>query len=140
MLYCSIVLTFVLQGFVIRHYDELCSASRIGILVSLIIVFQQEFNALFSFIDDIALQTKSPRTLHKILHFLFTEGPLYGLSFIASKSELDALNNAPHVTILPSSSRHFSTFDNSGNPRVFINIWVLTSSTKGKIPRCTNSW
>ena len=40
MLYCSIVLCFVLQGFVIRHYDELCSASRIGILVSLIIVFQ----------------------------------------------------------------------------------------------------
>ena len=38
MLYCSIVLFFVLQGFVIRHYDELCSASRIGILVSLIIV------------------------------------------------------------------------------------------------------
>ena len=39
MLYCSIVLCFVLQGFVIRHYDELCSPSRIGILVSLIIVF-----------------------------------------------------------------------------------------------------
>ena len=39
MLYCSIVLCLVLQGFVIRHCDELCSASRIRILVSLIIVF-----------------------------------------------------------------------------------------------------
>ena len=79
----------------------------------------QEFHALFSFIDDIALQTKSPHTLHKILHFLFTEGPLYGLSFNATKSELHALNNAPHVTIRISSSTHFSTFDNSGNPRSF---------------------
>ena len=79
----------------------------------------QEFNALFSFIDDIALQTKSPHTLYKILHFLFTEGPLYGLSFNATKSELHALNNAPHVTILISSTTHFSTFDNSDNPRNF---------------------
>ena len=52
-------------------------------------------------------------------HFLFTEGPLYGLSFNATKSELHALNNAPHVTILISSSTHFSTSDNSGNPRIF---------------------
>ena len=79
----------------------------------------RKFNALFSFIYDIALQTKSPRTLHKVLHFMFTEGPLYGLSFNATKSELHAINNAPHVTILISSSTHFSTFDNSGNPRSF---------------------
>ena len=77
----------------------------------------QEFNALFSFIDDIALQTKSPHTLHKILHFLFTERPLYSLCFNATESDLHALNNAPHVTILISSTIHFSTFDNSGNPR-----------------------
>ena len=79
----------------------------------------QEFHALFSFIDDITLQTKSPHTLHKILHFLFTEGPPYALSFNATKSELHALNNAPHVTIRISSSTHFSNFDNSGNPRSF---------------------
>ena len=78
----------------------------------------QEFNALFSFTDDIALQTRSPRTLQKILHFLFTERPLYGLSFNTTKSELHALKNAPHVTIRISSSTHFSTFDNSGNPRI----------------------
>ena len=79
----------------------------------------QEFNALFSFIDDIAVQTKSPRTLHEILHFLFTEGPLCGLSFNSTKSELHALNKAPHVTILIFLSTHFSTFYNSGNPGIF---------------------
>ena len=79
----------------------------------------QEFHALFSFIDDIALQTKSPHTLHKMLHFLFTEGPLYGLSFNATKSELHALNKTPHVTIRISCSTHCSTLDNSGNPRRF---------------------
>ena len=76
----------------------------------------QEFHALLSFIDDIPLQTKSPHTLHKILHFLFTEGPLYGLSFNVTKSELHALNNAPQVTIRISSSTHVGIFDNSGNP------------------------
>ena len=79
----------------------------------------QEFHALFSFIDDIAIQTKSPHTLHKILHFLFTEGPLYDLFFNATKSQLHALNNAPDVTIRISSSTHFGTFDNSGNPQSF---------------------
>ena len=79
----------------------------------------QEFNALSFFIDDIALQTKSTRTLHKVIHFLFTEGPLYGLSFNAAKCELHALNNGPHVTILISTSTHFSTFDDSGNLRIF---------------------
>ena len=79
----------------------------------------QEFNALFPFTDDIALETKLPRTLHKIIHFLFTGGPLYSLPFNATKSALHALNNAPHVTIPFSSSTHFSTFDNTGNPRNF---------------------
>ena len=79
----------------------------------------QELHALFSFIDDVALQTKSPHTLHKILHFLSTEEPLYGLSFNAIKSEFHALNNAPHVTICISPSTHRSTLDNSGNPRSF---------------------
>ena len=50
---------------------------------------------------------------------LFTIRPLYGLSFNATKSELHALNNAPHVTILISCSGHFRTFDDSGNPRIF---------------------
>ena len=80
----------------------------------------QQFHTLFSFIDDIALKTKSPRTLRQILHFLFTEGRLYSLSFNTTKSELHALNNATHVTILISSFHSpLSTFDNIGNPRIF---------------------
>ena len=79
----------------------------------------QEFNALSPFTDVIALQTKSPHTLHKVIHFLFTKGPLCGLSFNATQPELHALNSGPHVTTLISSSTVFSTFDHSGNPRSF---------------------
>ena len=70
---------------------------------------KQPFRALFSFIDDIALQTTSISTIHTALSFLFTIGPKYGLSFNASKSELHALKNSPHVTIRISSTLSFST-------------------------------
>ena len=48
----------------------------------------QEFNALFTFIDDIALETKSPRTLHRF--FLLpvnrrTPLQLQNLSFMLAK-------------------------------------------------------
>ena len=71
---------------------------------------KQEFNDLFSFIDDIALQTTSHATLHKVPHFLFVQGPRYGPSFNTTKSELHALNNATHITIRIGPTRHFSTF------------------------------
>ena len=80
---------------------------------------KHEFNDLFSFIDDIALQTTSHATLHKVLHFLFVQGPRYGLSFNTTKSELHALNNATHITIPISPTQHLSTFTDDGNPRVF---------------------
>ena len=80
---------------------------------------KHEFNDLFSFIDDIALQTTSHATLHNVLHFLFIQGPRYGLSFNTTKSELHALNNATHITIPISPTQHFSTFTDNGNPRVF---------------------
>ena len=80
---------------------------------------KHEFNDLFSFIDDIALQTTSHATLHKVLHFLFVQGPRYGLSFNTTKSELHALNNATHITIRISPTQHFSTFTDDGDPRVF---------------------
>ena len=77
------------------------------------------FHELFSFIDDIALQTPSPRVVHITLKFLFTVGPKYRLPFNASKSELHALNDIPHVTIRIAPSLHFSTCDTNGNPRLF---------------------
>ena len=77
------------------------------------------FHELFSFIDDIALQTPSPKVVHTTLKFLFTVGPKYGLSFNASKSELHALNDIPHITIRITTSLHFSTCDTNGNPRPF---------------------
>ena len=77
------------------------------------------FSALFSFIDDIALQTACPKNLHTALSFLFNVGPKYGLSFNATKSELHALNNAPHLTIRVSSTTHFSTFDQHDKPRQY---------------------
>ena len=80
---------------------------------------KHKFNDLFSFIDDIALQTTFHATLHKVLHFLFVQGPRYGLSFNTTKSELHALNNATHITIRVSPTQHFSTFTDDGNPRVF---------------------
>ena len=80
---------------------------------------KHEFNDLFSFIDDIALQTTSHATLHKVLHFLFVQGPRYGLSFNTTKSELHALNNGTHITIRISPTQHFSTFTDDGDPRVF---------------------
>ena len=54
-----------------------------------------------------------------MLHFLFVQGPRYGLSFNTTKSELHVLNNATHVTIPISPTQHFSTFTDHGNPRVF---------------------
>ena len=80
---------------------------------------KHEFNDLFSFIDDIALLTTSHATLHNVLHFLFVQGPRYGISFHTTKSELHALNNATHITICISPTQHFSTFTEDGNPRVF---------------------
>ena len=80
---------------------------------------KHEFNDLFSFIDDIALQTTSHTTLHNVLHLLFIQGPRYGLSFNTTKSELHALNNATHITICISPTQHFTTFTDDGNPRVF---------------------
>ena len=70
----------------------------------------QEFNALFSFIDDIALQTKSPRTLHKNLHVLFTEEPLYSLSFNATKFSASCSQQRPpcdHSHLLFHTLQHF---------------------------------
>ena len=72
---------------------------------------------LYAFIDDLALQSSDPKTLHTILHFLFHTGPKYGLLFNQEKSELQALNNTQHVTIRISPHIHFSTYDKSGNPR-----------------------
>ena len=43
------------------------------------------FCPLFSFIDDIPLQTTSPKILHTTLSYLFIVGPKYGLSFNATK-------------------------------------------------------
>ena len=80
---------------------------------------KHEFNDLFSFINDIALQTTSHATLHNVLHFLFIQGPRYGLSFNTTKSEHHALNNATHTTIRISPTQHFSTFTDDGNPRAF---------------------
>ena len=80
---------------------------------------KHEFNDLFSFIDDVALQTTSHATLHKVLHFLFVQGPRYGLSFNTTKSELHALNNATHITIRIGPTQHFSTFTDDGDPRAF---------------------
>ena len=77
------------------------------------------FHELFSFIDDILLQTPSPRVIHTTLQFLFTIGPKYGLSFNARKSELHALNDTPHVTIRITPTLHFSTCDTNGNPPLF---------------------
>ena len=77
------------------------------------------FHELFSFIDNIALQTPSPRVVHTTLKFLFTVGPKYGLFFNASKSELHALNDIPHITIKITPSLYFSTCDTNGNPRLF---------------------
>ena len=77
------------------------------------------FHELFSFIDNIALQTPSPKVVHTTLKLLFTVGPKYGLSFKASKSELHALNDIPHITIRITPSLHFSTCDTNGNPRLF---------------------
>ena len=88
------------------------------------------FSALFSFIDDIALQTACPKILHTALSFLFNVGPKYGLSFNATKSELHALNNAPHLTIRISSTTHFSTFDQHGKPRQYykyLGVFFFTS-------------
>ena len=69
------------------------------------------------FIDDLALQSSDPKTLHTILHFLFHTGPKYGLLFNQEKSELHAVNNTPHVTICISTHIYFSTHDKTGNPR-----------------------
>ena len=80
---------------------------------------KHEFNDLFSFIDDIAPQTTSHATLHKVLHFLFVQGPRYGLSFNTTKSQLHALNDATNITIRISPTQHFSTSTDDGNPRVF---------------------
>ena len=80
---------------------------------------KHEFNDLFSFIDDIALQTTSHATLHNVLRFLFVQGPRYSLSFDTTKSELHALNNTTHSTIRISPTQHFSTFADDGNPRAF---------------------
>ena len=88
------------------------------------------FSALFSFIDDIALQTACPKILHTALSFLFNVGPKYGLSFNATKSELHALNNAPHLTIRISSTTHFSTFDQHGKQRQYykyLGVFFFTS-------------
>ena len=88
------------------------------------------FSALFSFIDDIALKNACPKILHTALSFLFNVGPKYGLSFNATKSELHALNNAPHLTIRISSTTHFSTFDQHGKPRQYykyLGVFFFTS-------------
>ena len=77
------------------------------------------FHELFSFIDDIALQTPSPRVIHTTPNFLFTIGPKYGLSFNTTKSELHALNDTPHMTIIIAPTLHFSTCDTNGEPRLF---------------------
>ena len=80
---------------------------------------KHKFNDLFSFIDNIALQTTSHATLHNVLHFLFIQGPRYSLSFNTTKSEVHALNNATQITIRISPTNYFSTFTDDGNPRVF---------------------
>ena len=80
---------------------------------------KHEFNDLFSIINDIAVQTTSHTTLHNVLHFDVIQGPRYGLPFNTTKSELHALNNATHITIRISTTQHFSTFTDDGNPRVF---------------------
>ena len=88
------------------------------------------FSALFSLIDDIALQTACPKILHTALSFLFNVGPKYGLSFNATKSELHALNNAPHLTIRISSTTHFSTFDQHDKSRQYykyLGVFFFTS-------------
>ena len=54
-----------------------------------------------------------------MLHFLFVQGPRYGLSSNTTKSELHALNNATHITIRISPTQHFSTFTDDGDPRAF---------------------
>ena len=77
------------------------------------------FHELFSFINDIALRTPSPRVVCTTLKFLFTVGLKYGLSFNASKSELHALNDTPHVTNRITPSLYVSTCDTNGNPRLF---------------------
>ena len=61
---------------------------------------------------------EAPHTA-SVLHFLFVQGPRYGLSFNTTNSELHALNNATHITIRISPTQHFSTFTDDGNPRVF---------------------
>ena len=77
------------------------------------------FHELFSFIDNIALQTPSAKVVHTTLKFLFTVRPKYGLSFNPSKSELHALNDIPHITIRITTSLHFSACDTNGNPGLF---------------------
>ena len=79
---------------------------------------KHEFNDLFSFIYDIALQTTSNATLHNVIHFLFVQGPPYSLSFNTTKSELHTLNKATHITIRITPTKHFSTFTDDGDPRV----------------------
>ena len=47
-----------------------------------------------------------------------------------TKSELHALNNAPHLTIRISSTTHFSTFDQHGKPRQYykyLGVFFYTS-------------
>ena len=69
-----------MQG--LRHW---CSMSRIlfNLFIDHMILHIKTLlpidkcNALFTFIDAIALQIKSPHTLHKLLYFLSTKGPLY---------------------------------------------------------------
>ena len=97
-------------------------------------------SASFSFIDDIALQTACPKILITTLSFLSDVGPKYGLSFNATKSELHALNNAPHLTICISSTTHFSTFDQHDKARQYyeyLGVFFFTSQQNQK--KCSSS-
>ena len=90
---------------------------------------KHEFNDLFSFIDDIALQTTSHATLHKVLHFLFVQGPRYSLSPSTTPP------TSPFVLLLPNISVPLPM---TATPGFFINTWAPTFSTNNKTPACSN--
>ena len=68
---------------------------------------------IFAFTDDIALQPSCPNTIHNRLAFLFLQGPKYGLFLIEEQTEIQRLNDTPHVTIRISPLIHFHTLDNT---------------------------
>ena len=99
---------------------------------------KHEFNDLFSFIDDIALQTTSHATLHTVLHFFFVQGPRYGLPLTLqspNSTPSTTPSTSPFVLVLPNISVLLPTM---ATPGFFINTSAPTFSTNNKTAACSN--